>query len=55
MAPQPAAHVTASVAANCWVAPSLTAGFSGEIDHVRGASTVSEPYTLYLVPLAATA
>ena len=43
MLPQLAVHVTASVAANCWVAPSLTVGFSGEIDHASGARTVSYP------------
>jgi hypothetical protein len=41
MLPQLAAHVAAALAVNCWVAPSLSVGFKGEMVSVVAAATVS--------------
>ena len=40
MLPQEAVQVEAALAVNCWVAPSLTVGFRGEILYVEAALTL---------------
>jgi hypothetical protein len=46
MLPQLAAHVAPALAVNCWVEPSLSVGFKGEMVSVVAAATVSTAVAL---------